>query len=321
MDVWLIITLLCAVFAALASFFDNSIVDNYFNNSRPQAQKCFFGPFYAIIAILIFVLYPIFSGPSSFSLSSALFIVLSGAILSLSSIPYYFALKSENTTGTAIFFQLTPIFYLVFGALFLGEKISSLQLLAFFVLLFAPLLIIFSARRRGKKLEYKAAAFILVHLLIFTFSYIFFLLAERNASGTGGEIPMVLAVAFLLSGRAIFDIILILSFKKWRRDFSRIIKKSKRRVLFPLFSSAILWTSEDVMLRIAMILGQVAVVSAVESVVRLLAIFLFGLVFTIIWPKFGREKLDKRTVLVHFVAIIIAIFGILLVENPGLFGG
>ena len=321
MDAWLILTLLCAVFAALASFFDNSIVDNHFNNSRPQAQKCFFGPFYAVVAILIFVFYSIFYGFSSFSLSSALLIILSGAILSLSSIPYYFALKSENTTGAAIFFQLTPIFYLVFGAVFLGEKISPLQLLAFFILLFAPLLIIFSTRRRGKKLEYKAAAFILVHILILTFSYIFFLLAERNASATGGEIPMALAVAFMLSGRAIFDITLSLSSKKWRKDFSRVMKKSNRRVLFPLFSSGILWTANDVMLRIAMILGQVAVVSAVESVVRLFAIFLFGIVFTIVWPKFGREKLDKRTVLVHFIAIIIAIFGILLVENPELFGG
>ena len=51
---WLILALICAVLASVASFFDNSLVDNYFNNKRPQIQKCFYGPVYAVIAIVIF---------------------------------------------------------------------------------------------------------------------------------------------------------------------------------------------------------------------------------------------------------------------------
>lgn len=318
---WLVITIICALLGAVAGFFDNALVDNYFNGRRPQIQKCFFGPIYAVISISIFIIYPIFFDVPSFSLSSAFFIALSGVILSLSSIPYYLALKYENTTGTVIFSQLAPVFLLILGALFLGQHISHIQLIAFFILLSAPLLIVLSTRKRGKKVENKAALLILVHLIIYAFSYISFLLAERGDGMGEKEMPMVMAVAFLLSGRAVFDIVLCLIFKKWRKDYSRVLKKSKYKVLIPLFASAALWITQDALMRYAMLLGQVAVISAIENVIKLLATFLFGLVFTIVWPKFGREKLDKRTVIVHFVATLIAVCGIVLVENPELFGG
>ncbi len=321
MEMWLIIALVCAILASVASFFDNSLVDNYFNSKRPQIQKCFFGPLYAVIAIAIFVIYSIFFGVPSFSASSALLIMVSGIILSFSSIPYYLTLKYENTTGTAIFVQLAPVFYLIFGALFLGQHISIIQLIAFFVLLSAPLLIVFSTRKRGKKIERKAAFYIFIHLLICAFSYIFFLFAEGGTGESEKAMPMAMAIAFLLSGRAIFDIVLCIIFKKWRKDYSRVLKKSNYKALIPLFTSAALWISEDVLLRNAMMVGKVAVVSAVESVVQLLSTFLLGLVFTIIWPKFGRESLDRRTVVVHFIATLIAVCGIVMVENPELFGG
>ena len=66
---------------------------------------------------------------------------------------------------------------------------------------------------------------------------------------------------------------------------------------------------------------QMAVVSAVENVVKLLTTFLLGFVLTIAWPKFGRESLNRRTVIVHCVATLIVICGIVMVENPELFGG
>jgi hypothetical protein len=39
-----------------------------------------------------------------------------------------------------------------------------------------------------------------------------------------------------------------------------------------------------------------------------------GLLLTLIWPKFGREKLQKKVILVHFIATILVVIGIVLMQ-------
>ena len=71
--------------------------------------------------------------------------------------------------------------------------------------------------------------------------------------------------------------------------------------------------TSDLIYRFALLLGPVAIVSAVGTATELIFTFLLGIALTLIWPKFGREKLNKRIILVHSVAIAILVVGVILV--------
>lgn len=321
MDLWLILTLIASVGATFSAFIDNFLTDVYFKGRTPQAQKCFYGPIYCVIAIVVFVIY-LFSTPFEYiPFSNLLLLFLSGVISSIASIAYYLALKDEDTTGVAIFLQLSPIFYLLLGTVFLGERIHGIQLLAFLIILAAPLTIILSARKRGKKLEYRAVFFILIYIIVYSFSHILFVFAERGLNEQGFNLPIIVAVATLLFGKGLLDIILSLSIKKWRLRAKHIYKSSKKKVLVPVIANAGIWAVVDYFNRAALVLGQVAVVSAVYNTAELLETFVFGLILTLIWPKFGREKLNRRTIVAHLAAMILAMIGVFIVDHPELFGG
>jgi hypothetical protein len=54
--------------------------------------------------------------------------------------------------------------------------------------------------------------------------------------------------------------------------------------------------------------------SAASDSVTPVVIFFMGIVLTLIWPKFGREKLNRKNVLVHLVATMLVVIGIVLLQ-------
>lgn len=322
MEFWLILTIVASVAASISAFFDNYITDEFFKGRTPQAQKCFYGPINFLLGLALVVIYLI-NSPTGFPpLSNALLLVLSGMMAALASLPYYLALKSEDTTGAIIFCQLYPIFYLVMGFLFLGEQITQVQLIAFVLLMSAPLAILLLTGKRRKRMEYRAAFLLLIHVILSPLSAIIFIFAERGIESTiTNDLSIMLAIGLMFAGKGIFDFAAIALNKKWRQRSKRVLKESKNKVLIPVIINSLVWLFADYGVRRAMISEQVAIVSAVNLAVELLATFVLGLVLTIIWPRFGREKLEKRTVLAHFIATILALIGIILVEKPDIFLG
>ncbi len=321
MELWLLLTIIASIGATFSAFIDNYLTDVYFKGRIPQAQKCFYGPIYCSIAIVVFIIYFLSTPFNHVPFFNLFLFFLSGVISSIASIAYYSALKNEDTTGVAIFLQLSPIFYLLLGSVFLGEQIHGIQLLAFLIILAAPLTVILSARKRGKKLEYRAVLLILIYIVIYSFSHILFVSAERGMTDQGYDLPIIVAVATLLFGKGLVDIFLSIFIKKWRLRAKHVMKQSKKKVLVPVILNACIWVVIDYFTRSALVLGQVAVVSAVYNTAELLETFVFGLVLTLIWPKFGREKLNKRTIIAHLAAMILAMGGVFIVDHPELFGG
>ncbi|MBQ6510911.1 EamA family transporter [Candidatus Saccharibacteria bacterium] len=322
MELWLILTLVASVVASVSAFFDNYIIDDFFKERMPQALKCFYGPINLVTALTAIIIYFSLFTVEPIPMENILLLILSGIISAAANVPYYMALGVENTTGAIIFSQLYPVFYLLLGALFLNEAITSVQFIAFLLLLLAPMVIIFSTRRRGKKMEYRAGLLFLIGVIMSSFANILFVFAERGAiSSTGNTFPIILAVALLFLGKGIFDVFAVATKKNWRVRAKNVMKASRNRVLVPIIVNSLIWLVVEYCIRRATVIGQVAIVSAVDKAVELLATFVLGLIFTILWPRFGREKLDRRTVMAHLIATVLAMAGIILVENPDIFSG
>ena len=59
----------------------------------------------------------------------------------------------------------------------------------------------------------------------------------------------------------------------------------------------------------------VAMASVASDSSEPIVIFFMGLLLTLLWPKFGREKLDKKSIIVHLVATALVVTGIIILQK------
>jgi drug/metabolite transporter (DMT)-like permease len=300
---WLVLVILVAAGWALGAFIDNYNTDVNFRGRFPQGQKVFAAVAYILTAIIIAIFWPLMGFP----IDTILLLIVSGVASSIASVPYYNALKSENATGATIFVQLAPIMYLIAGWALLGQDVGPMKFLAFLVILSAPLTIILSTEKRRRRLEIWAAGLLMAYLIFAVGSNLVFIYVA-------GELDFATAFFWFIVGKALTDTVMIVVFKKWRKRFFDVLKVRKLKLLGPLVVNQAIYTLVEVGYRMALMLGPVAIVSVVANAAQLMLTFILGVILTLIWPVFGRERLSRRMILAHLVATILAVAGIVMMQ-------
>lgn len=301
---WLILCIAAAAIWSFSAFIDNYLTDVIFSNRLPHAMKVLNGPIYIFVAILISLILQVpFPEMWQFWL-----LLLSGAINSIASLPYYSALKNEEATGAVIFYQLQPVLFLISDYLIFGQKISVQQIIGFILILAAPLIVVFSRKRASaRKMEMRAAILLILFVVVSTVSSSI----AVHVGETGINIFTVFV--YYLLGRGIMDCIFGL-LPKFRQRHRYIVNRHGSKYVIPLVINQFLCCAADFAYRYGMILGIAALASAFTNAAQLILTFLFGLVLTIIWPKFGREKLRRDIVLAHVIAVILCVIGIIVIQ-------
>ncbi len=305
---WLILVAVAVLSDSLRIFVDNYSSDVYFKGRFAVSQKLFYGIVFVIIGIIMLA----FSGLdfASLNYTPIAMILLAGVLSAIAGIPYFKALELDDSTNIGIFTQLAPVLYLILGWFFLGDTFSPLQLIAFAIVLSAPLLIVLTTRKRSRKIKIRAVFFAFLYVLIAVIGNIIFVKAD-----TGDELNFINKLAFVLVGKGIADATIILVNKKWRHRFFAVMKKSHHKVLRPLLSNCAIGFIKEFSYRGALVAAPaIALASAASDAVEPIAIFFLGLLLTLIWPKFGREKLDKKSIIVHLIATVLVVIGILLLQ-------
>ena len=76
-----------------------------------------------------------------------------------------------------------------------------------------------------------------------------------------------------------------------------------------------LWLISDFTYYIALSLAPaVAMASAVTKTLHPIMVFSFGVVLSVLWPNFGREKVKRKAILTHLTATAVAVVGIILMQ-------
>ena len=102
---------------------------------------------------------------------------------------------------------------------------------------------------------------------------------------------------------------------KWRKRFKNVFRANRRKIIRPLLAHTLFAAATDFTYRNALVVAPaVALASATTDSATPIVIFFMGLLLTIVWPKFGREKLNRKTVIVHFIATILVVTGIILIQ-------
>lgn len=306
--IWLFLVGIATILDSARIFVDNYSSDVYFKGRGSVSQKLFYG--YAfIIGAFILAAVTGFDFNANYWLNYLLFFA-SGLLSGIAGIPYYKALELDDSTNIGIFTQLAPIFYLVIGWFALGENFSPYQLVAFAVIILAPLLIIATTRKRSRKIKIKAVFYALLYVLIAVIGNVIFV--KENTP----DLNFLTEILFVFLGKGVSNLIIVYSRPKWRRRFYAVLKSSRKKVLRPLISNSIIGFTKDIMYRQGLILApSIAVASAASDSAEPIVIFFMGIVLTLIWPKFGREKLDRKTVIIHLIATILVVAGIVLLQQ------
>ena len=298
------------LFDVFRIFTDNYISDVYYKGRNVAAQKMFSAVAKTIAAILILIV----AGFTFDSIEPSVvgFIIFTGMLASLAEIFYYYALGIDDSTNLGIFIQLAPVLYLIFGWFFLGDTFSPTQLIAIVIILLAPILIVLTSRKRSRKIKLRAILLAFLYVLITVISNIIFVQTSDN---THDVQLLIKEIALAVLGTGIMDIAIMLCLPKWRHRYYHVIKKSRGHVRIPLFVSFAVGLVKSFAYRAALIAAPaVAIASAASDSVEPIVIFFMGLVLTLIWPNFGREKLDRKSVLVHLAATILVVIGIVLIQ-------
>lgn len=302
---WIILTIIAAAAAAICTFYDNYLTDVVFKGKLSQSQKMFYGPAYLVTAIIILLIFPVEAVP----ILTAAGLIGAGMIVSVSSITYYIALEKDDTTNVTILQQFSPIFYLIFGRFILGEQITNGQLLAFLVVLSAPLLIIFTSHGRNKGAKFRTAGLVLTQVAIAA-------LGHTIATSFGQSCDAITMVLYVMIGKGLGDIILMAFNKKWHARF-KYVRKHTKSVSFwgNLTAEHTLCVIYDACYYSALLVAPtIAVVPTIIKAATPILVFFFGIILSIMWPKFGREKVNKKSIAIRLTATTLATIGVVLMQ-------
>lgn len=302
---WLFLAIVAALASALTTFSDNYITDVLFKGRRPQAQKVFFGVAYILTAIMIVLLFPI----HKVSILVMLGLIGAGAISGFASIPYYLALGKDDSTNVTILQQLSPIFYLILGRILLGEEIAGEQLVAFMVVLVAPLIVVLSTKGKRREAKIRNVGLIIINTLVSA-------LAGTLIVKFGGNCDFATMLFFIAIGKGLTDVGLTIALKSWRKRFRDVMRRRHSMKFWVTFiSNHCLWLISDFTYYIALSLAPaVAMASAVTKTLHPIMVFSFGVVLSVLWPNFGREKVKRKAILTHLTATAVAVVGIILMQ-------
>ncbi|MBQ6461440.1 EamA family transporter [Candidatus Saccharibacteria bacterium] len=304
---WIIFIAINIISASMAIFIDNYVTDFYFKGREANSVKTLSGFAYVIYAIVMALIFGI-----NFQDADVLSIILifsTGIISSIGSIPYLKALECDDSINLGIFIQSAPVLYLILGWFLLGESFSPLQLVSFAIILSAPVIILLNTRKRSRKVRLKAIMYASLFIITYVASALIFVM--ENGSG----LNLTSSLAIVLFGKGIGNILIVAFKPKWRKRFRHVVKESKNKALIPITINTVVAVVADFSYRIGLATAPtVAFASAISDTGEPIAIFFLGLVLTLIWPKFGREKLDRKTVRVHLIATVLVVIGIIIMQ-------
>ncbi|MCL2001834.1 EamA family transporter [Candidatus Saccharibacteria bacterium] len=309
---WIALVLIVAGAGSIGGFVDNYAADVVFKKNRPEVFKVVSIFAYAILMLIAACVF----GIENIGFWHALLFILAGSLDALGNIPYFKALKYEETTSITIIRQIGPVLALIMGVMFLNQAITWVQLIAFLFILGAAGVVVFAKSTRGAKFESRMIGLMLLAIFIWVVSDIIFVADFVSASETnlftGNGIWT--ALFWFALGKGSLPFVLGLTLKSWRRRLKRVWKDSPRQFTLSAIGGNLIRVATDGLWRFTTTIAPLALASVIGSVTRLLFTFGFGLAFSLIWPVFGRETVTRKAVLYHLIGVVLAVIGVILLQ-------
>ncbi|TAK05283.1 hypothetical protein EPO33_04940 [Patescibacteria group bacterium] len=289
---WISLSLLGPLFWASSNFVDKYILSKH---SKGIFDFLFFS---TITSWFLFVLLFIFVGMPELTVYSWI-PILTGVILIYSYGFYGKALEQGDTSALVILFKLIPVITLILAFVFLGQTVSSRELLGFLIVLAGATIVSFE-KSRGVLIK----GFGMILIAIFMWSV------------------MTLFIDYGLTKMSFWDYFLLDTLGSAIAGLTFFIVPAMRRQIIDGLKTATtgkyVWFSGNNLLdffgqmsvkkalAIAPSAGLVTVVTQVQSFYAIV----IGLVLTLLIPKIIKEDISRFTLVKRFVGALIMFSGV-----------
>ncbi len=295
---WFWIALLAPLFFSLSVQVDKILLSKYFKNSgvgvivtSAFSTLVFLVPAWFFAETVRLPLHDIFS------------FLMVGVIDIAYLYPYLLALKKDEASLVAPLFQMIPVLYLIAGYFFLGETVSSIQLLGSAIIIFASLTLVFNFQRW--KWEWPVFFLMLGASLLIVAGGILFKDSALESNFAGALFWQYLG-SFLVS-------LFLLCFSPFRKTLLHVWSKKTTLVPLTLFNEAVNLLAL-IAIRFASLLAPIGLVQSVGGF-HPLFIFMWGTLGMLFLPKMGfQEDLSQDSIIKKISAGLFLLFGAWLIQ-------
>ncbi len=304
---WLFIVTIAYFLIAL-----QTMLDKFLLSSKRVNHPVVYAFYSGVLSFFTIILFPF----GLHSVAPFLFLqyVLAGMIFAFGTLLLFFAIqKSEASRVVPVVGAVIPVTTYFLSIIFLGDKLSGMQLFGVAILILGGFLISWMRPKKGGRHSFFAGFYHAIFSgLLLGFSYTLFKLFYQSDNFLNVFIWtrigfFVAALSFLFWAgwrKAIFSS--LLNFKKPSHE----AQSSGTLFVF----NKILGGVGSVLLNKSMSLGNITVINALVAM-EYAFIFLLGIGFSMWLPKVFQEKKDWRNSVQKVMAILVISVGIFLVSN------
>ncbi|MFH0819155.1 MAG: DMT family transporter [Patescibacteria group bacterium] len=290
---WILLSILAAGLYTVIYVIDKLMIDNLIKKPSLAAAVSSLSTFAFFIATSIIKTDITFDNPKIIVLS-----LLAGVVNGLTILLYYYILSKEEMSRFIPVLSLMPAFVIILSYFILNETFSTIIYVGIFLVIIGSILI--SLKKSDLKIKLNLS-FLLAILTAMGFAVKNVLIKLGSQSIDVHEVNYWLGIG---AGLMFF----IFLTKGWDKN-KKIIKASTILFFVDLISAGTFYV-----LAIALSHGPASLVSSMIQL-KLVFTFIVAIIFSVFFPKILKEKLSKFIIIQKTFAIIIIIFGALLIIN------
>lgn len=293
---WIILVVIASFLSAIVNTIDKYVLTKWVENPLVSVLvSCSIG---LLGGVAIFLT----RGFAHMSFFNIFLAFIAGLCYLLTNIFYFKAMKIEEMSRVEPLYHLSPLFILIFAAIFLGEVFTFLNYIGIFSLMAGAFLI--SSRSFSKITFNLAFWFVMISVLALSINL---LLAKYllNFADYWTVFSWISISAFIGMIPLIF-----IHFP----DLVRTTKKYGKKVLVVMSLSETITVISMLLMIMAASIGYVTLVDAL-SAIQTFFVLLIALVFSIFYPSILKEEISKAVVFQKVIAVILLFGGVFLISG------
>jgi len=291
MMLWVTLSILAAIAWAFANIIDKNVL-----HTQKPLTIILFANFISIIAAVIVYF---FLGFSKLSALNIIIGLLVGLFYILGIYFYCLAVQGGEVSRVIPLFNMIPLFIMLLAAIFLGEILTPLNYIGSLILISGAILI--SANKKTKLNIDKIFWLVVLGSLAFAINAVL-----QKYLLNFADFWTVFSYERIGAFFALLPLLLI-----YYSDFKKFIKGTRKPIV--LVSLSEVFNLIGLLLTtIAFSIGLVSLVKTLSSIQDLFVLF-FVIMITTFWPKVLKEKIDKSTIILKVIAIILIGVGVFLI--------
>jgi drug/metabolite transporter (DMT)-like permease len=288
---------------AISVHLDKYLVERFFKQSDVAVMLLFTAFVGLLLLPWIWFFEPSVTAPS---LGNMALIAFSGILYMSAMLLYLQALQREEASVVAPYFQAGPLFGYVLAYLVLGETLSGRQMAGGVMILIGALIVSVRLDKGVRLFKARLAALMLTCGFAMALSGLIFKVFAI-------EVEFWTTTFWMFVGEALFGCALLLV-PSYRKQFIAMLRAYTIALLSINGSNEIINLAGGLGSRYALMFAPLSIVQAIGSTTTLF-VFAFGVVLSLVSPRFGRESLSGRELLPKGIAAALVALGVALVTR------